>query len=82
MAAVDSREFAAWRAYDRIDPIGDQAIRCLLATFCAFYFNAHRSGDVGGASAYDFMPWVEKPTEKPLDEETVKRQMMWAGLMK
>jgi len=71
-----------WRLYDQIDPIGDQPIRHLLASFCAIYLNAHLGKDAAPVSPYDFMPWAEKPAPPPPNEAEARRSVMRAGLMK
>jgi len=41
MREIDSEEFAWWRAYDKVNPFGEERADLQIAQLCCLYANAH-----------------------------------------
>lgn len=65
-ARVDSREFAAWLAYDRVEPFGESRADLRTAIVACVVANANR-GKAGQAfTPKDFMPdFSHRPSQSP-----------------
>ncbi len=62
---IDSREYARWRAYERIrGPIGPSRDYLCAALICSVIANANRGKNARAFTAHDFMPDFDKPEKK------------------
>lgn len=62
---IDSREFAEWLAFWRIDPWGPQRADLRIATLAALVANAFRGGRGRPVLPAAFMPFTDKPAPAP-----------------
>lgn len=74
---MSSREFAEWRAFDQLDPFGQERGDLRNAILCQLIANALT---VKGKkpSVDDFMPKFEKAHAKQTDEQMHETLMAWA----
>jgi hypothetical protein len=67
---MSAGEFRYWRAYDRMDPIGEERHDFSAGIVASTMANCHRSKDADAYTPSDFM-WQYKPAaERDLPEQT------------
>lgn len=69
LATVSSQELTLWRAFDRMEPIGDWRHDLGYGVIASTIANANRSKDHKGYAPLDFMPLSEKPKPKSLAQQ-------------
>lgn len=67
LASTSSDELTEWMAFDAIDPIGDARGEIQAGVIAASIRNVHGGIDGRAATAADFFPTLQRPSEKPVD---------------
>ena len=82
---MSSREFAAWLAFDRIEPIGGARQDILTALLASVIANASGGKKDGGAfGVADFLPTWAQPEPDPevaLQAERQKQEQIAAAML-
>lgn len=77
---VDSREFASWMAYDRVDPFGEERADLRSAIVAATLANIHRGKNAKPFEAADFMPRFDRAKPKQTPTEMQARLFQFAEM--
>ena len=64
LGRLDSREFAEWMAFYRMDPWGEERADVRMAQLCAMYANVNKGKRGKQYKIEDFMLFAEKPSDK------------------
>lgn len=75
---IDSREFAEWMAYDRIDPFGLDRRDYGFAQLAAITANANRGKSTKPRTTEDYMPDFGKRFVKRPAADIEAQLMQWA----
>ena len=75
---MSSAEYAEWRAYDKLNPIGGaERVELVVARLCALTYNLWRGKGKEAVGPDKYLPHAEAgPEETPEEEEA--RMMVWA----
>lgn len=74
LARVNSRELAEWRAYELIEPFGEQRADLRAAIVASVMANAFRGKDQRAYEPKDFMPKFDEP-QQPMDWRKMRSMM-------
>lgn len=78
LATVTSAELTLWRAFDRLEPIGDWRHDLGFGVVASVVANANRSRDTEPFKPIDFMPLAERAPEETLAQK-IRRGIMNAS---